>query len=352
MRNARASSRTRSVSGFTLVELLVVIAIIGILVALLLPAVQQAREAARRLQCKNGLKQMGLAALNHEGALRHMPSSGWGYKWTGDPDMGFGASQPGGWIYDLLPYMEDGAVREIAKGLPGPQAGGQKYKALATLTSTVIPMFICPSRREAKGYPAHEPSFNAELPTVLGKTDYAINGGTVKILGPGPSNVRCIETYPDCTWSNSSAKMDEFDGISSERSEVKMSQIKDGTTHTLLIAEKYLNANDYETGKNCTDNNSLFQGNDWDATRWVPRATFNKSGVLSVSTAMANSRKPLQDLAGYENCTQRFGSAHASVFNAVFCDGSVRAISYDVDMLAFNAIGTRNGGETPVESLD
>ena len=91
-----SDSRKRSnKSGFTLVELLVVIAIIGVLIALLLPAVQSAREAARRTQCANHLKQMALGFMNHESATGGFPSGGWGYKWSGDPDAGTGEGQPG-----------------------------------------------------------------------------------------------------------------------------------------------------------------------------------------------------------------------------------------------------------------
>ncbi len=107
----RPSSRT----GFSLIELLVVISVIGVLLALLLPAVQAARESARRTTCQNHLKQMGLAALNHELSRKYYPTGGWGFYWVGDPDRGSGANQPGSWSYVILPYLEETQLAAIGR---------------------------------------------------------------------------------------------------------------------------------------------------------------------------------------------------------------------------------------------
>src|SRR5688572_15812559 len=139
----------RRQAAFTLVELLVVIAIIGVLVALLLPAVQAARESARRTQCLNHLKQMGLAFHNHADTHGHYPTGGWGWDWVGDPDLGFAEGQPGGWTYNILPFIEMNNVRQIGSGDPG----ALKQAELERLVTVPIKFFNCPTRRPAKAYP-------------------------------------------------------------------------------------------------------------------------------------------------------------------------------------------------------
>jgi prepilin-type N-terminal cleavage/methylation domain-containing protein len=349
-----ASPNSRPLPGFTLVELLVVIAIIGILVALLLPAIQSAREAARRNQCQNNLKQVGLAFLSHENSYKLFPSGGWGYLWTSDPDLGSGESQPGGWAFSILSFLEESSVSLVGKGLPT----ANKRAALAQQKAYPVPVFYCPTRRPASVSYGSEISANADNPpgNYVAKTDYAANGGTNSPVenrpswSAGPTNSDCPTKFPNCNWNTySTANVTKlFDGAVRPRLPVKIGQITDGTSKTILLGEKYLWSQQYglEAQVNtCADNNSPYQGYDWDVIRWV-NAKLNTSvpwnGTMDYTPQ--NDAAPPKDGVG---CVVNFGSAHAGVFQVAMCDGSVHSLPYETDIVELQLMASRNdGGET------
>ena len=135
---------SKSVRGFTLVELLVVvIAIIGILISLLLPAVQAAGSRPSRRKCVNNLKQLALGCLNHESAVKTFPSAGWAPTTFGHPDAGVGMQQPGGWLYNIMPYIEESTLYKKQQGL----TGAALQSAAIQTAMTPLNCMYCPSRR-------------------------------------------------------------------------------------------------------------------------------------------------------------------------------------------------------------
>ena len=176
-------STAASTAGFTLVELLTVIAIIGVLIALLLPAIQSARESARRVHCGNNIRQLALGCQQHLTQHGSFPSAGWGWCWTGDPDRGFGKSQPGSWAFSVLPFIEQTNIYAMAAdGDPVTVTTQQQQKAneAARIPLTI---FNCTARRPAAAYPS--PCYansgntmrNADTPTSTNRSDYSLFAG-------------------------------------------------------------------------------------------------------------------------------------------------------------------------------
>jgi len=339
----------RSKAAFTLVELLVVIAIIGILVALLLPAVQAAREAARRTQCKNNLKQIGLASLNFESTHGNMPGGGWGFFWVGDPDRGVGPKQPGGWVFQISPFIEEAAAAQAGAGISGGIMGPvtPKKQAIGQAMGVPLKSFYCPSRRPIQSYPSLDPSGKENQPPrnavapeggLYAKTDYAANGGGgFDGRGQGPEAI-CYLSYPNCEgWSTDIGGSQFFDGVVGYREGAPLRKITDGTSNTLLAAEKFIPLNRYLTGDHVGDDNSMYVGNDIDSIR-VTGSQINPDGSQSGSLPEQDSE---QQNDGYGQ--NIFGGPHTTLI-AVFCDGSVRSIAFDIGAIEWNGMGRRNDG--------
>ena len=309
--------RTRGRRAFTLVELLVVITIIGILIGLLLPAVQAVREAARRTQCRNHLKQLGLAALDHEENHGFLPTNGFGYQWCGDPDRGFGRRQPGGWIYNILPYVEQQALHDMGLG----KSLTEKRSLLMQMCEVPLAVLHCPSRRRPVAYPTL-PSYtprNTDHVNAGSRTDYASNSGDrfepLWSLAPGGSDPAVVDS--GYAWP----ALPNFTGVMPPLKTLGVSDIRDGASNTYLAGEKYLIPEDYQGYSEPADNQPVYVGYDWDMSRWTHVA-------------------PMQDRPGLAS-QYAFGSVHAGGCHFVLGDGSVRSISYSIDPNVHRWLGNR-----------
>ncbi len=254
-------------AAFTLVELLVVIAIIGVLIGLLLPAINAAREAGRRTACSNNLKQLGLACQNHLNMHGIFPTGGWGWDWVGDPNRGFKRAQPGGWTFNLLPFLEFKYLYDY--GLKGPAGSAQQKLGATTMVETPIPTYLCPSRRPIQLFLCPDcPTLNFQNANQLSgnakvsRCDYAMSCGSSgknEFSGGPQGGYASAATFP---WPDvyNPTSQDYQSGVSFTRSEVTLAQVTRGQSHIVMIGEKFLPTDSYLDGGDLADNENPLRG--------------------------------------------------------------------------------------------
>ena len=306
--------------GFTLVELLVVIAIIGILVGLLLPAVQAAREAARRMQCQNHIRQVGLAIHNHESTFRLMP-----FARTG------GRPQSISWAPLILPYIEQTNLLNL---FTAPIANGATFfpmyrpaseNALSNINIEInninrtqfqatgamnlpVAIFNCPSRRSA-------PNLSASGGTTYGNvsgicSDYAANFGTTTnaTLNDGPFWLNFATGY----------------GVGR-----KFAEVSDGLSNTILFGEKHVT-------RATINNRTVFDANDFCVFSGQPAFSVGRIGGPTAPLAISPD----------ETYRNQFGSWHTGVVNFVRGDGSVSSLSTSISTQVLGYLCASGDGQT------
>lgn len=314
-------------SAFTLVELLVVIAIIGVLVALLLPAVQAAREAARRTQCINNLRQIGLASLNLNSAMREFPTGG-SEPWHNEGDSRSQFSKGYGWMVQILPYVEEESLRNISKDY----GAGDIQRDLEVRKSPVS-IYFCPSRRQnvvrIGNAGAEDCSRGCALNDYAGSTP-ANNVNDPAQDDPGNANNAYWQgvTHGDVLSGN---RTYNFNGVfvrTFANKATREKDITDGMSKTMMVSEKRVFMDLYTVG-DWHDDIGWTDGWDPDIMRYT--------GILPGPDVTKTSGQ-VGDV-GYH-----FGSAHSAGINTVFADGHVALIPYSVDIIMFNALGHRSDG--------
>jgi hypothetical protein len=292
------------------------------------------------------LRNLGLGVVAFEASNRRYPTGGWGHRWIGFEDVNSIKGGPGCWTYDVLPYIEQ---QEIYSSLLYGADSQPRNDAIERALTTPIPIFSCPSRRSGT-YLVDSACASCGSPFALvgqrlsrlSRSDYAINvgdgerGNVSPILWPmdfpGPTTPSDLKTMVEGgSWP--SVPFD-WSGISYLGVGVKSNMILDGNTNVIMLGEKYVNSSCYTNGKDFGDNESYLSG-------------FNNDNHRSTGLAwplLADNKEML--LVG------SFGSAHASMANFVFMDGSIRTICIGIDPVIFARLGNRfDGQRIPVDEL-
>jgi prepilin-type N-terminal cleavage/methylation domain-containing protein/prepilin-type processing-associated H-X9-DG protein len=308
MIHPRSTTRRREVA-FTLIELLVVIAIIGILIGLLLPAVQKVREAASRLSCGNNLKQIGLAVHNYHDTYQQLPPAAVG----GDGEVS--------WAVVILPWIEQESLyRQWNLSLRYTY-----YRQPASVVGAQVKVYYCPSRRSPPQLSVSgdtRPPWGGS-PGALG--DYAANGGNTTAVWDDPRYGYGVLVYADTTFGPN-------DTVASWRSLTAFRDVTDGLSNTLLIGEKHVLIT--QMGQQAAGDNSIYNGDDIHTiVRVAGRQTPGPIDRPLAASPRDNYRPD-----------ERFGSYHPGGCQFVLCDGSVRMIVNTIDIETLTRLAVRNDG--------
>jgi len=337
----RPSGCRSQLRGFTLVELLVVIAIIGVLVALLLPAVQAARESARRMSCQNNLKQLGLAMHNYESALKYLPPGGQPAKGPANSGSNYGVS----WLAIILPYSEQGSLYDKMdiQGNTAPQTGvvyfngsfGNDYNG-KLVKGLSIKMFFCPSS------PLSSFVMKGNAPVapqgVMSGTYPGISGASTH---PDTSQITDKDGNGDL--HNATGRLSKS-GVLCSSQQVRFGQISDGTSNTLAVGEQsgYCFKPDgskvdcrSDFGHGFMMGPSSYGGNqrDWNITTVRYGINFRDYSAKGVGDPYYGNNRPIQ-------------SAHPGGINGLFADGSVRFLSESLPLQQLHDLCNRDDGNT------
>ncbi len=317
----------RNTSGFTLVELLVVIAIIGILIGLLLPAVQNVREAARRTECLNNVRQIGLATASFHDSYEAFPPARLFPKWDGLPPYHRGWSEPS-WFVRILPYVEqDNFYQQWNLSAP------YQEQEPGEIVGQVISTFVCPARRSTSNAqaPGGMQTVDVTAPcgcggwiqveVVGGATgDYAGNHGD---LSPGS-----IGAPTDFYWGGngtgvliSSRAKEQNDGRLNWVDKIRYSTIKDGASNTILAGELHVH---YDSLNTIPFNGPIYNGED-----------------LAAFTRIGGPGVPLRSGGELPTGVLGFGSWHPGICNFVFTDGSTQSLALTTDTVTLGQMCNR-----------